>query len=226
MQDLEELTQRIHQSFDERTRARDEALAQTRLLTRHCAHAIRACHRRESELVQQHLRTARQLVEGFQNLQTQYPDIYYAGYIQDALKEYAEANLVCALMDARPLPTPEALQVEYATYMQGLAEAVGELRRRCLDLLLQGEFDEAERLLTVMDDIYDLLVTMDYPEAITGGLRRLTDIARSLIERTRGDVTMSLRQERLTQNLQRLERQLEDLLKPNHPSSDAHHQSF
>lgn len=223
MQDLEELSQRIHQNFDERTRARDEALAQTRLLTRYCAHAIRACHRRESELVQQHLRTARQLVEGFQNLQTQYPDIYYAGYIQDALKEYAEANLVCALMDAQPLPTPEALQVEYATYMQGLAEAVGELRRRCLDLLLQGEFDEAERLLTVMDDIYDLLVTIDYPDAITGGLRRLTDIARSLIERTRGDVTMSLRQERLTQNLQRLERHLEDLLKPNHPSSDAHH---
>jgi translin len=184
-------------------------LAQARMLTRYCAHAIRAVHRQEPEQVKENLDAARPLVASFKELREQHPDIYYAGYTQDALKEFAEASLVDALVSHSPLPSPEALGIEDATFLQGLAEAVGELRRRCLDLLLRGRSSEAELLLTDMDDIYDILVTIDYPDAITGGLRRLTDIARSIIERTRGDLTMSLRQEKLAQNLQRLERKLE-----------------
>ena len=208
MPDLESISQEIHKSFDERTQARDAILGQTRLLTRYCAHTIRAVHREEVEVAQAQLEQARAIVENFRIVKSQYPDLFYAGYTQDSLKEFAEANLVNALVYGLPLPTPADLGVENATYMQGLAETVGELRRRCLDLLLHQRSHEAEKLLVVMDDIYDVLVTVDYPDAITGGLRRLTDVARSIIERTRGDLTMSLRQEHLESTLRALERQL------------------
>jgi translin len=210
MANLEEIAERIHQSFEARTAARDKALSQARTLTRHCANAIRAIHRQENEQAMQNMHEARQLVTALRTNLVEYPDLYYAGYTQDALKEFAEANLVYALVNDLSLPSPEELELENSTYLQGLAESVGELRRRCLDALLHGQSQEAERLLIHMDDIYSILVTMDYPDAITGGLRRLTDIARGITERTRGDMTISLRQEHLEQSLQRLERQLDE----------------
>ncbi len=209
MEKLEDIAERIRRSFEERTEARDRALSHARTLTRHCANAIRAIHRDEYEHVQEHLTEARHLVDAIHQNLSDFPDIYYAGYSQDALKEFAEANLTFALVTNGALPNPEELGLEYATYLQGLAEAAGELRRRCLDLLLRGRSQEAERVLGAMDDIYDILVTMDYPDAITGGLRRLTDILRSITERTRGDLTLSLRQEALEQSLRRLEKQLQ-----------------
>jgi translin len=208
MQHLEEIAERIHASFETRTSARDQILSQARTLTRHCANAIRAIHRDERDLAQENLVQAEELVNGFRNALQKYPDLYYAGYTQDALKEYAEASIVSALLMGLDLPSPEDLRVEYATYLQGLAETVGELRRRCLDDLLHENPEEAVRLLEHMDDIYAILVTMDYPDAITGGLRRLTDLARSIIERTRGDLTLSLRQEKLEQSLLRMEQKL------------------
>jgi len=209
MQNLEAITERIRQSFETRTAARDQALARSRLLTRHCANAIRAIHRDEDGLAQEHLHAARKLSEVIRAELADYPDLFYAGYTQDALKEYAEANTVYALVNDEPLPGPEDLGLESATYLQGLAEAAGELRRRCLDILRNGHSNEAERLLSHMDDIYSVLVTMDFPDAITGGLRRLTDIVRSINERTRGDMTLSLRQDHLEQSIQRLEDRLE-----------------
>jgi len=208
MQQLEEIIERIRSSFDARTAARDHALAQTRILTRHCANAIRAVHREENELAKENLDEAKQLVKSLQSNLAQYPDLYFAGYTQDALKEYAEANITFALVQDDALPEPEELGVEYSTYLQGLAESAGELRRRCLDILRHGHSMEAERLLSHMDDIYTVLVTMDYPDAITGGLRRLTDIVRGVTERTRGDLTISLRQEQLEESLRRVEAQL------------------
>jgi translin len=210
MQHIDEIAERIRKSFDARTAARDRALAQTRLLTRHCANAIRAVHREEYELADENLSQARELVSSLQSDLAQYADLDYSGYTQDALKEFAEASIVYALVQDFPLPNPETLSVEHATYLQGLAEAVGELRRRCLDLLRLGHSQDAERLLSWMDDIYTVLVTMDYPDAITGGLRRLTDIARGVTERTRGDMTISRRQEQLERSLQRLEDKLVD----------------
>lgn len=210
MQNLEEIAERIHQAFESRTAARDRALSQARNLTRHCANAIRAIHRGENSFAQEHLGEALQLVTSLRANLVDYPDIYYAGYTQDALKEFAEANLFYAEVNQEPLPTPEQLGLEYSTYLQGLAETTGELRRRALDYLLHGRAQDAEYLMSYMDDIYPVLVTMDYPDAITGGLRRLTDIARGIIERTRGDLTMSLRQEKLQQSLQRMESKLED----------------
>ena len=205
MQLLEEIAEEIRQSFDALTAARDKALAQTRLLTRHCAHAIRAIHRDERQKALNELGNARALVETLKAELAEYPSLYLAGYTQDALKEYAEANLVYAMVEGNVLPSPEALGLEHSTYLKGLAEAAGELRRRCLDILRHGHSDEAERLLSHMDDIYAILITMDYPDAVTGGLRRLTDIVRGVTERTRGDLTISRRQGHLEDNLRRLE---------------------
>jgi len=210
MQQLDEIIERIRQSFDARTEARDRVLTQTRTLTRYCAHSIRAIHREERQLALQNLAEARHLAQALHDILNDYPDLYYAGYTQDALKEYAEASIVYALLVDEPLPAPEDLGLEDATYLKGLAEAAGELRRRCLDILRNGHSREAERLLRYMDDIYAVLVTMDYPDAITGGLRRLTDIVRGVTERTRGDMTISLRQEQLEQSLQRLEERLSE----------------
>jgi translin len=208
MEKLETIAERIRQSFESRTTARDRALAQARLLTRHCANAIRAIHRNEKTHAEEHLSVARQITAAIHTDLADYPDLYFTGYTQDALKEYAEANTVFAMVYDEPLPSPEDLGLEFATYLQGLAEAAGELRRRCLDILRNGHSEEAERLLGNMDDIYAVLVTMDYPDAITGGLRRLTDIVRSVNERTRGDMTLSVRQEHLEQSLKRLEGKL------------------
>lgn len=209
MHRLEEISERIRRSFDARTAARDQALAHARTLTRHCAHAIRAVHRDEFDLASAQLDEARRLAAGLQSdLMTVYPDLYFSGYTQDALKEFAEASIVFALTQFKSLPQPEELNLEYSTYLQGLAEAAGELRRRCLDLLRNDHSKDAERLLSYMDDIYTILVTMDYPDAITGGLRRLTDIVRSVTERTRGDMTISLRQAQLEVSLRRLQEKI------------------
>jgi len=207
---LEDIAESIHQSFQVCTSERDRALTQARTLTRHCANAIRAIHRDEDALAQEHLKEARLLVQSLRDNLKSLPDLFYAGYTQDALKEYAEAALVYALIDNGDFPSPDDLLLEPATYLQGLAEAVGELRRRCLDMLLKGNPNEAVRLMEEMDDIYAILVTMDYPDAITGGLRRLTDVARGIIERTRGDITLSLRQERLENSLRELEMRLDE----------------
>lgn len=208
MEHLEEIADRIHISFENRTAARDRILSQARTLTRHCSNAIRATHRSERDEADKQLNEARKLADGFRNILNEYPDLFYAGYTQDALKEYAEASIVYSLVEGPNLPSPEKIGVEYAVFLQGLAEAVGELRRRCLDLIIKGNPLDAERLLEHMDDIYATLVTMDYPDAITGGLRRLTDLARSITERTRGDMTISLRQEKLETSLRNLEDRL------------------
>jgi len=208
MHQIEEIVDRLRVSFDARTAARDNALSQTRTLIRFCANAIRAVHREERELALQNLSQARELVESLHTNLAAYPDLYFAGYTQDALKEFAEANIVYGLILDDSLPDPEELHLEPATYMQGLAEAAGELRRRCLDILRVGHSQEAERLLSYMDDIYGVLITMDYPDAITGGLRRLTDIVRGVTEKTRGDLTISLRQQQLEHSLKRLEDRL------------------
>lgn len=208
MDHLEEIAERIRFSFDARTHSREQALAQTRTLIRHCAHAIRAIHRNEKDLAQENLDLARSLVKELNKNLKEYPDIFFAGYTQNALKEFAEANIVYALVENDGLPDPDELGITHSTYLQGLAETAGELRRRCLDCLRSGKSQEAERLLAHMDDIYAVLITMDYPDAITGGLRRLTDIVRGVTERTRGDLTISLRQEQLERSLERLENQL------------------
>jgi len=205
---LESIAEAVRADFEAQTAARDQALGQARSLTRHCANAIRAIHRDEDAVAKQELAAAGKLVASLKTDLADYPDLYFSGYTQDALKEYAEANIMQALVKEEPLPGPDDLGLESAAYIKGLSEAAGELRRRVLDILRHGHSEEAERLLGHMDEIYAVLVTMDYPDAVTYGLRRLTDICRSLVERTRGDMTLSVRQERLEASL----RQMEDKL--------------
>ena len=210
MHKLESIAEQIRHDFDARTAARDKALAAARQLTRACSLAIRAAHRLETEGMADQLNEAGSLADALRAELKNYPDLFHAGYTQDALKEFVEANATCALIQGQALPTPGQLGVGGATYLNGLAEVVGELRRRTLDILRHGYSQEAERLLGLMDDIYGVLVSMDYPDAITNGLRRQTDVARSIIEKTRGDITFSLRGEHLEQSIGKLIDQLND----------------
>lgn len=203
-----DLGETVHQAFETRTQARDRALIQARQLTRHAAHAIRAIHRNEQTQAEEHLKQAHRLMMALQQELQPYPELYFAGYTQDAIKEYCEARLTAAIISDHSLPLPEELGVEIVTYINGLAEVPGELRRRVLDILRQGYSEEAERLLGAMDEIYALLVTLDYPDAVTNGLRRQTDLVRGIVERTRGDLTLSLREEKLKQALQEVARRL------------------
>ena len=207
---LDGIGKRIIDYLDGKNAARDLALQRSRTMIRHCATAIRAAHRDERELSQEHLEQARQIKEALSEELEAYPDLYHAGYTQDAFKEYAEASIVYALFSDEPLPDPDELNMEYAAYLGGLGEATGELRRRTLDILRHNRADEAERLLQMMDEIYGLLVAVDFPDAITGKLRRLTDVVRGIVERTRGDLTTSLRQDDLKTALQAMQDRLSE----------------
>jgi translin len=215
MKNLPAIAEKIHQALEARTIARDRALSNARQVTRHAAQSIRAIHREEHDTAYEQIEQARVLVRAMQQNLQEFPELYYAGYTQDAIKEFVEANITCALVENQPLPSPDDLKVENATYLNGLAEAAGELRRRCLDILRQGYSKEAERLLSCMDDIYATLVTMDYPDAVTNGLRRQTDIIRGVVERTRGDLTISLREQQLEQGMQNLMARLDRAEKAN-----------
>ncbi|MEN9937894.1 MAG: hypothetical protein RLZZ387_4473 [Chloroflexota bacterium] len=188
--------------------AREQALARSRALVRQCANAIRACHRGEFESAAGQLRDATETARALRAGLAAHPDLMFAGYTQDALKEYAEAALVYAFLRDEEPPSPAALQVDPAAYLNGLAEAASELRRAILDGLRRGETARGEALLAVMDDVYGLLVTVDYPDAVTGGLRRTTDALRAVLERTRGDVTATIRQDQLAAALVALEGKL------------------
>jgi len=133
---------------------------------------------------------------------SRHPDINI-GILHDAAKEYAEAHLYMALARGSELPTPGELGTTMVPYLKGLGEAVGELRRRLLDQLRSDDFREAERLLAAMDAVVDMLAALDYPDGMTGGLRRTTDVARSLTERSRADLTSALVAERLRRDIAR-----------------------
>jgi len=211
MKNLEDIGERIRTYLEHKNQARDEALRRSRLLIRHCSRAIRAVHRGERSVAQEHITEAKNLLEESKEMLSSYPDLYFAGYSREAMKEYAEASIVYALVGDEPLPAPEDLGVEYAAYLGGLGEAAGELRRRTLDILRQDNASEGERLLEAMEEIYGFLVTVDFPDAITGNLRRITDMVRGVTERTRGDLTTSIQQHELKDALRAVEEKLDSL---------------
>jgi len=190
--DLDHVASEIRERFDARMQARERALPASRAAIRSCANAIRALHREDLDTAHRLMDDAKaRLDEGVAAL-ADHPEIRYAGYLQDAQKEYAEARVTeCLVTGVTEIPTPQDLGVEDAAYLNGIAEAVGEGRRHALDLLRHGRVDDAEATLAAMDDLYSVLVTIDYPDAITGNLRRSTDVARSLIEKTRGDLSVA-----------------------------------
>lgn len=205
LRNLESIVERIRANFDAKNVARDLALARSRELIRHCANAIRAAHRNDFAEAGQLLLTAQELAASLAADLADYPDLYYAGYSQDALKEFAEANITVSLVQGHDLPEPEQLGVEYPAYLNGMGEAAGELRRYALDALRNGDITTAEKMLSAMDEIYDTLVTIDFPDALTAGLRRTTDMVRGVLERTRGDLTVAVRQQKLEEALKDFE---------------------
>ncbi len=191
---LETIIPRILANFAEKNAAREQALTASRAIIRMSANAIRAVHRGEFREAERGLDEARSVRDAAVAALAGHGDVYHAGFLHDAQKEFAEAHTTLALLRGQPIPEPEALGVEYPAYLNGIAEAVGEMRRMLLDRLRRGHFDGCEEILMAMDDIYSVLVTIDYPDAMTGGLRRTTDQTRGILERTRGDLTMAILQ--------------------------------
>ncbi len=187
--------------FDAKFAARERGLSVSRKAIRSSANAIRAFHRGEMERCEQLMDEAGALLAEAVAVLEQHPDVLFTGFVADAAKEYAESRLTYALGLGRPLPKPDELGVFVGSYLHGLGEAVGELRRRLLDLLRAGELDRAEATLKAMDDVVDLLASLDYPDGMTRGLRRTTDVARALVERSRSDLTTTIVQERLRKDL-------------------------
>jgi len=208
--DLRTICAKIRQNFDLKDRARERALPASREVIRNSANAIRAIHREQFEAARAELaetgKLVKELTEGLQN----HPDVYHAGFVQDAQKEYAEALLTLAMVTKAPLPDPDDIGVGYGPYLGGLAEAVGELRRHILDRMRHRDPTWGEDMLDIMDEVYYQLVSFDYPNAVSGGLKRLSDMLRSVLERTRGDLTNAIRQQQLEQALSRLEERLSE----------------
>jgi translin len=211
---LEAVSEQIRAQFTDKNAARDRALARSRELIRLCAESIRATHRREWVAAEEKLVAIRAGADALREAVAGHPDLYHTGYTQDALKEVVEAFATAAIIRDQPLPTPDDLAVDGDTWLNGMAEAATELRRFILDILRRDDggdahsVSEAERLLGWMDAIYDQLVTFDFPDAITGDLRRRTDVVRGVLERTRGDLTTTLQQQRLQAAMRGLEGRL------------------
>lgn len=212
MNHLSDIVDNIRTELEHHSDVRDRAIRRSRQLIRHCANSIRAMHRDEFEQASSLLETARQdAAQMVQDVQ-EYPNLYYAGYTQDSLKELVEACAVYAMLHHEPIPAPKEIgvQIGYPAYLKGLAEAASEMRRAILDTIRKGDLERGELLLEKMQEVYAAMTTIDFPDAVTGGLRRTTDSLRAVLERTRGDLTVTKQQEKLRQALARLEDRMRD----------------
>jgi translin len=201
MADLRDIVTAIRERLDAKDALREQVLPIARQLIRESATLIKNVHRREWDEAAQRRTTLLQTVATLRTQLSAVPDLWFAGFVQDALKEVAEACLVYALLRDEPIPTPEALGIDDAPYLNGLLEAMGELRRATLDAIRAEDLPRAERLLSVMDEVYFLAITFDQSDAITQGVRRRTDTLRALLERTRSDVTLATQYRKLAQLL-------------------------
>ena len=198
---LDSIADQIRLSLSAKDMAREKVLPLCREVIRHSSQAIRAVHRQEFDQAKQLLQSARSLLDQIEQAVTAYGELGNTGFIRDAQKEFAEGSITLALVTGNQLPDPGELGIDAAAYLNGLGEAVGELRRYLLDSMRRGDLSRGEELLSAMDDIYSVLVTMDFPDAITGGLRRTTDMVRGVLERTRSDLTLVMSQKELETRL-------------------------
>ncbi len=204
IENLPPIADRLRQTFTAKDAAREKALPLCRQAIRDCARAIRSIHRQEFDISEELLQSARQQLTEAKEALAKHRDLSHTAFLRDAQKEYAEGAITLALVSDRPFPDPDELGVEPAAYLNGMGEAAGELRRYLLDGMRKGDLSHGEELLTAMDEIYSTLVTMDFPDAITGGLRHTTDMVRGVLERTRSDLTLGMRQGDLERRLDRL----------------------
>ena len=206
---IESMSEAANRTLAAKSAAREAGLARSREAIRNSANGIRAVHRGEFEKAEALIDRAGQQVTAAKAALKEHPDVLYAGFVHDAEKEYVEARVTLALVsDSGSLPTPDELTSELPAYLNGVAEAVGELRRYLLDTLRTGDVERCEDCLRLMDEIYSALVTFDFPDAMTGGLRRTTDNVRGIVERTRGDLSLAVRQRDLERSLAEFEARL------------------
>jgi translin len=198
---LESIANNIRADFEAKDAARERVLPLCRGAIRHCGNAIRAVHRQQFDQARELLQSARNLLTEAEQGASDYGELNYVGFVRDARKEFAEGNITLALVTRERLPSPHELGVDAVAYLNGLGEAAGELRRYILDSIRRGNLSNGEELLAAMDDIYDTLASMDFPDAITGGLRRTTDMVRGVLERTRSDLTLAIGQKDLVNKL-------------------------
>jgi translin len=187
--------------------ARELTLPLSRKIIQFSANSIRYSHRGEFKEARRLINEASKMLEEIYRQLDVYKEIFFAGFLQDSQKEYVEAIVFLAFAEGTKFPKPKDLGIDLPPYLNGLGESVGELRRYILDALRRDDLSRCEELLGIMDEIYSLLVTVDYPDALTRGLRRTTDMVRGILERTRGDLTMSFRQRELESKLTALENQ-------------------
>ena len=206
---LDSIADRIRQDLSAKDAAREKTLPLSREVIRHCSNAIRTVHRQEFDQAKELLQSARNLLDEVKQVIAEYNELGYTGFVRDAQKEFAEGSITLALVTGKRPPDPNELGVGSAAYLNGLGEAVGELRRYLLDSMRKGDLSRSEELLSAMDDIYNILVTIDFPDAITGGLRHTTDMVRGVLERTRSDLTLVIRQKGLEERLREFEGNLQ-----------------
>jgi len=203
-ENLQPIVDRLRQIFSAKDAAREKALPLCRQAIRDCARAIRSIHRQEFKIAEELLQSARHQLTEAKAALAEHKDLSHTAFLRDAQKEYAEGTITLALVSGKILPDPDELDVEPAAYLNGMGEAVGEIRRYLLDSMRKGDLSRGEELLNAMDEIYSTLVTIDFPDALTGGLRRTTDMVRGVLERTRSDLTLGMRQGDLERRLDRL----------------------
>jgi translin len=212
---LDKIADRIRSRLAEKDAAREICLKSCREIIRLSSTSIRATHRRDRETAFKLVNSASSLVEQLKtDFKNKHNDLLSANYVHDSFKEYAEASITFNIIFNREIPDPDELGVAYPAYLNGLAESVGELRRYVLDGLRTDKFDAAEDLLEIMDYIYSVLVTMDFPDAITYGLRRNTDSVRGIVEKTRGDLTLVIHNNRLQEKINVLSGKLSNSTDP------------
>lgn len=200
---LDSLSQ-IRIILDARFAAREKGITGSRRVIRASANGIRALHRGEWDRATGLIDDAEAELSEINQALVDHPEMKHAGFVSDAAKEYAEARITEAVFKENSIPSFEDLDMDPVPYLHGLGEAVGEMRRRMLDLLRDEKLVEAEATLEQMDDIVDMLASVDYPDGMTNGLRRTTDVFRSLVERSRSDLTTTMVQERLRNDLANL----------------------
>jgi len=205
---LDTIAEKVRLGLEAQDAAREKVLPLCREVIRYSSQAIRAVHRQEFEAAAGMLESARKLLGEIRQVVVQRNELSSTGFFRDAQKEFAEGNITLALVIGKPPPGPDELGVDSAAYLNGLGEAVGELRRYLLDGMRKGDLTRGEEILGAMDDIYSILITMDFPDAITGGLRRTTDMVRGVLEKTRSDLTLVIRQKELEERIGRFEKDL------------------
>jgi len=208
MEEVDTLARAAQAALALKHAAREQALPKSRAAIRFCANAVRAIHRGEFASATGLLAEARSLLDAMRQDLSDHLDIYYAGFVADAQKEYAEAAATAAIIQGHALPIPDDLGVDWGPYLNGLGEAIGELRRHLLNELRRGEIASCEAILSAMDDLFALITSLDFPDAITNNLRRTADVARGIIEKTRGDLTVAAVQARMSAQIAQLSAQL------------------